>query len=87
VIVFIAAICLYCFGEHGKVFRCDKIIKIALIPLTRPVAHPDSDVSSSATAVEIINNKHPEIKVPLQQEDYRWSQDCACTSDSQGKPM
>jgi len=69
-VVLLAVMCLFvCFGT-GTVLAAEKgekIIKIGTIfPLTGPVATAGQRCQAAVqTAVEIINNKHPEIKVPL----------------------
>ncbi|MCX7636093.1 MAG: ABC transporter substrate-binding protein, partial [Syntrophales bacterium] len=68
----------------------EKIIKIGTIfPLTGPVATAGQRCQAAVqTAVEIINNKHPEIKVPLAKkagllDGYKI---VLVHADSQGKP-
>jgi branched-chain amino acid transport system substrate-binding protein len=68
----------------------EKIIKIGtLFPLTGPVATAGQRCQAAVqTAVEIINNKHPELKVPLaDQEGILDGYKIALVhADSQGKP-
>ena len=68
----------------------EKIIKIGtLFPLTGPVATAGQRCQAAVqTAVEIINNKHPELKVPLADQEgildgYKI---VLVHADSQGKP-
>lgn len=72
-IVFMAVICMLLgFGPGaGTVLAAEKIIKIGTIfPLTGPVATAGQRCQAAVqTAVEIINNKHPEIKVPLAKQE------------------
>jgi branched-chain amino acid transport system substrate-binding protein len=91
-ILFIAMLCLLlCFGlGAGTVQAAEKIIKIGtLFPLTGPVATAGQRCQAAVqTAVEIINNKHPEIKVPLaNQEGIMGGYKIVLVhADSQGKP-
>ncbi len=68
----------------------EKVIKIGTIfPLTGPVATAGQRCQAAVqTAVEIINNKHPEIKTPLADQEgildgYKF---VLVHADSQGKP-
>jgi len=91
-IVFLAVVCLLLgFGPcAGSVQAAEKIIKIGTIfPLTGPVATAGQRCQAAVqTAVEVINNKHPEIKVPLAKQagilgGYKI---VLVHADSQGKP-
>ncbi len=69
-LIFIVAVLFILMGfgpGAGSVFAAEKIIKIGTIfPLTGSVATAGQRCQAAVqTAVEIINNKHPEIKVPL----------------------
>jgi branched-chain amino acid transport system substrate-binding protein len=68
----------------------EKIIKIGtLFPLTGPVATAGQRCQAAVqTAVEIINNKHPEIKVPLADQEgiLDGHKIVLVHADSQGKP-
>ncbi len=82
---------LLCFSlGAGSVQAAEKIIKIGtLFPLTGPVATAGQRCQAAVqTAVEIINNKHPEIKVPLaNQEGIMGGYKIVLVhADSQGKP-
>jgi branched-chain amino acid transport system substrate-binding protein len=87
-----AVLCLFvAFGSGaGSVLAAEKIIKIGTIfPLTGPVATAGQRCQAAVqTAVEIINNKHPEIKVPLaSQEGLLGGYKIVLVhADSQGKP-
>lgn len=74
----------------GSVLATEKVIKIGtLFPLTGPVATAGQRCQAAVqTAVEIINNKHPEIKVPLaDQEGILGGHKIVLVhADSQGKP-
>lgn len=91
-IVFLAVVCLaWSFGPGtGSVLAAEKEIKIGtLFPLTGPVATAGQRCQAAVqTAVEIINNKHPEIKVPLaDQEGILGGHKIVLVhADSQGKP-
>jgi len=79
------------FGpQTGSVLAAEKVIKIGTIfPLTGPVATAGQRCQAAVqTAVEIINNKHPEIKVPLakQQGILKGYKIVLVHADSQGKP-
>jgi len=79
------------FGpQAGSVLAAEKVIKIGTIfPLTGPVATAGQRCQAAVqTAVEIINNKHPEIKVPLakQQGILKGYKIVLVHADSQGKP-
>ncbi len=91
-IVLLAVLCLLLgFGPGaGSVIAAEKIIKIGTIfPLTGPVATAGQRCQAAVqTAVEIINNRHPEIKVPLAKQagilgGYKI---VLVHADSQGKP-
>jgi branched-chain amino acid transport system substrate-binding protein len=91
-LVFLAALCLFVgFGSGaGPAVASEKIIKIGtLFPLTGPVATAGQRCQAAVqTAVEIINNNHPEIKVPLAaQEGILGGHKIVLVhADSQGKP-
>ncbi|MFA5179880.1 MAG: ABC transporter substrate-binding protein [Syntrophales bacterium] len=91
-IVFLAVICMLLgFGPGaGSVLAAEKIIKIGTIfPLTGPVATAGQRCQAAVqTAVEIINNKHPEIKVPLAKQEgiLNGYKIVLVHADSQGKP-
>jgi len=91
-IVFLAVICMLLgFGPGtGSVLAAEKIIKIGTIfPLTGPVATAGQRCQAAVqTAVEIINNKHPEIKVPLAKQEgiLKGYKIVLVHADSQGKP-
>lgn len=91
-LVFLAVVCLaWSFGlGAGSVLAAEKEIKIGtLFPLTGPVATAGQRCQAAVqTAVEIINNKHPEIKVPLaDQEGILGGHKIVLVhADSQGKP-
>ena len=91
-IVFMAVLCmLLTFGPGaGSVLAAEKIIKIGTIfPLTGPVATAGQRCQAAVqTAVEIINNKHPEIKVPLAKQAgiLNGYKIVLVHADSQGKP-
>jgi len=91
-IVFMAVLCmLLAFGPGaGSVLAAEKIIKIGTIfPLTGPVATAGQRCQAAVqTAVEIINNKHPEIKVPLAKQAgiLNGYKIVLVHADSQGKP-
>jgi branched-chain amino acid transport system substrate-binding protein len=79
------------FGSGaGSVLAAEKIIKIGTIfPLTGPVATAGQRCQAAVqTAVEIINNKHPEIKVPLAKQEgiLKGYKIVLVHADSQGKP-
>ena len=88
----LAVLCLLVgFGPGaGSVSAQEKIIKIGTIfPLTGPVATAGQRCQAAVqTAVEIINNKHPELKVPLaKQEGILGGYKIVLVhADSQGKP-
>lgn len=75
----------------GAAFAAEKVIKVgALYPLTGPCAVAGTRcVNAVETAIEVINNKHPELKgVPLAAQEgvnggYKF---VLVTADSQGKP-
>lgn len=91
-IMFMAVLCmLLAFGPGaGSVLAAEKIIKIGTIfPLTGPVATAGQRCQAAVqTAVEIINNKHPEIKVPLAKQAgiLKGYKIVLVHADSQGKP-
>lgn len=74
----------------GPAIAAEKIIKIGtLFPLTGPVATAGQRCQAAVqTAVEIINNKHPEIKVPLADTEgiLGGHKIVLVHADSQGKP-
>jgi branched-chain amino acid transport system substrate-binding protein len=74
----------------GPVLAAEKIIKIGtLFPLTGPVATAGQRCQAAVqTAVEIINNKHPEMNIPLaNQEGILGGHKIVLVhADSQGKP-
>ncbi len=91
-LVLMALVCLLAaLGPGaGSVLAAEKIIKIGTIfPLTGPVATAGQRCQAAVqTAVEIINNKHPDIKVPLaNQEGILGGHKIVLVhADSQGKP-
>jgi branched-chain amino acid transport system substrate-binding protein len=91
-IVFMAIIgILLGFGpQAGSVLAAEKIIKIGTIfPLTGPVATAGQRCQAAVqTAVEIINNRHPEIKVPLAKQEgiLNGYKIVLVHADSQGRP-
>jgi len=91
-ILFLAVVCLLlAFGPGtGLVQAAEKVIKIGtLFPLTGPVATAGQRCQAAVqTAVEIINNKHPEIKVPLAAQEgiLNGHKIVLVHADSQGKP-
>ena len=66
-IVAAVAVALMLGVAPGQSLAQDEVIKIGTIfPLTGPVALAGQRCKAAVeTAVEIINNKHPNIKVPL----------------------
>ena len=74
----------------GAAFAEDKVIKIGtLFPLTGPCAVAGQRcVAAVETAMEVINNKHPELKVPLAaQEGINGGYKIVLVkADTQGKP-
>jgi branched-chain amino acid transport system substrate-binding protein len=91
-IVLLTVVCLLLgFGPIiGPVLAAEKIIKIGTIfPLTGPVALAGPRCKAAVeTAVDILNNKNPKIKVPLADkkgwlEGYKF---VLVHTDSQGKP-
>jgi branched-chain amino acid transport system substrate-binding protein len=89
-IVAAVAVCLMLGVAPGQSLAQEKIIKIGTIfPLTGPVALAGQRCKAAVeTAVEIINNKHPNIKVPLAAQagvlgGYKF---VLVNADSQGKP-
>ena len=52
---------------HSGALAEEKVIKIGtLFPLTGPVATAGQRCQAAVeTAVEVVNNKHPELQVPL----------------------
>ncbi|MEN6466653.1 MAG: ABC transporter substrate-binding protein [Syntrophaceae bacterium] len=89
-LMILAALCLVIGPGAGPVTAAEKVIKIGtLFPLTGPVATAGQRCQAAVqTAVEIINNKHPEIKVPLAKQagilnGYKIQ---LVHADSQGKP-
>jgi len=91
-LVFLTVVCLvWGFGVGtGSVLAQEKVIKIGTIfPLTGPVATAGQRCQAAVqTAVEIINNKHPEIKVPLADTEgiLGGHKIVLVHADSQGKP-
>jgi len=89
-IVAAVAVALMLGAAPGPSLAQDKVIKIGTIfPLTGPVALAGQLCKSAVeTAVEILNNRHPEIKVPLADKK-GWLQGYKFVlvhTDSQGKP-
>jgi len=89
-IVAAVAVALMLGVAPGQSLAQDKVIKIGTIfPLTGPVALAGQRCKAAVeTAVEIINNKHPNIKVPLANQagllgGYKI---VLVHTDSQGKP-
>ncbi len=89
-IVAAVAVTLMLGAAPGQSLAQDKVIKIGTIfPLTGPVALAGQRCKAAVeTAVEIINNKHPNIKVPLANQagllgGYKI---VLVHADSQGKP-
>lgn len=89
-IVAAVAVALMLGAAPGQSLAQDKVIKIGTIfPLTGPVALAGQRCKAAVeTAVEIINNKHPNIKVPLANQagllgGYKI---VLVHTDSQGKP-
>lgn len=91
-IVFLSVLCLLLsFGiGTGSVQAAEKIIKIGTIfPLTGPVATAGQRCQAAVqTAVDIINSKHPDIKVPLASQEgiLNGHKIVLVHADSQGKP-
>ena len=85
-----AAVCLLLSAAAGPSMAQEKVIKIGTIfPLTGPVALAGQRCQASVqTAVEIINHKYPNIKVPLAaQEGILGGHKIVLVhADSQGKP-
>lgn len=88
----VAFVCVFSgFGPGlSPTLAAEKVIKIGtLFPLTGPVATAGQRCQAAVqTAVEIINNKHPELKVPLADQEgildgYKIE---LVHADSQGKP-
>jgi branched-chain amino acid transport system substrate-binding protein len=84
------AVCLALGVTPGQSMAQEKVIKIGMIfPLTGPVATAGQRCKAAVeTAVEILNNKHPNIKVPLADkkgwlEGYKF---VLVSADSQSKP-
>jgi branched-chain amino acid transport system substrate-binding protein len=77
-------------SSTGSALAAEKVIKIGtLFPLTGPVATAGQRCQAAVqTAVEIINNKHPEIKVPLADQEgiLDGHKIVLVHADSQGKP-
>lgn len=78
-----------CLGGSGALAE-EKIIKIGtLFPLTGPVATAGQRCQAAVeTAVEVVNNKHPELQVPLAEKEglldgYKI---VLVNADTQGKP-
>ena len=91
-ILLLAAACMLLgFGPGAEsALAAEKVIKIGTIfPLTGPVALAGQRCKAAVeTAVEILNNRHPEIKVPLADKK-GWLQGYKFVlvhTDSQGKP-
>ena len=84
------AVCLLLGIAAGPSFAQEKVIKIGtLFPLTGPVALAGQRCQAAVqTAVEIINNSYPNIKVPLatQQGILGGYKIVLVHADSQGKP-
>ncbi|HTY26151.1 MAG TPA: ABC transporter substrate-binding protein [Desulfomonilaceae bacterium] len=91
-LAFLAILCLTLgFGSGTEsVLAAEKIIKIGtLFPLTGPVATAGQRCQAAVqTAVEIINNKHSDIKVPLADQEgiLGGTKIVLVHADSQGKP-
>ncbi|HPL63390.1 MAG TPA: ABC transporter substrate-binding protein [Syntrophales bacterium] len=89
-IVFFAVICLLIGFGPGSAPAAEKVIKIGtLFPLTGPVASAGQRCQAAVqTAVEIINNRHPGIKVPLAKQAgiINGYKIVLVHADSQGKP-
>ncbi len=91
-IVFVAVMCLLLSFGPGveSVTAAEKIIKIGTIfPLTGPVANAGQRCQAAVqTAVEIINNKHPELNIPLAKQAgiLNGYKIVLVHADSQGKP-
>ena len=90
-VLFAACCLLLSFGPGAAPAQAaEKIIKIGTIfPLTGPVATAGQRCQAAVqTAVEIINNKHPEIKVPLAKQEgiLKGHKIVLVHADSQGKP-
>lgn len=85
-----AAVCLMLVLATGPSMAQEKVIKIGTIfPLTGPVALAGQRCQAAVqTAAEIINNKYPDIKVPLAaQEGILGGHKIVLVhADSQGKP-
>ena len=68
----------------------EKVIKIGTIfPLTGPVALAGQRCKAAVeTAVEILNNKHPNIKVPLltRKAGSQGTSSCSCTPTARASP-
>jgi len=89
-IVAAVAVCLVLGVAPGQSLAQEKIIKIGTIfPLTGPVALAGQRCKAAVeTAVDILNNKYPNIKVPLADKKgwltgYKF---VLVNTDSQGKP-
>ena len=89
-IVAAVAVCLVLGVAPGQSLAQEKVIKIGTIfPLTGPVALAGQRCKAAVeTAVDILNNKYPNIKVPLAEKKgwlagYKF---VLVNTDSQGKP-
>ena len=89
-LLLVLAACLLVGLASGPAPAQEKVIKIGTIfPLTGPVAPAGQRCQAAVqTAVEIINNKHPDIQVPLAaQEGILGGHKIVLVhADSQGKP-
>lgn len=90
IVITLAVLCLMLGTGAGPVAAAEKVIKIGtLFPLTGPVATAGQRCQAAVqTAVEIINNKHPELKVPLARQTgiLNGYKIVLVHADSQGKP-
>lgn len=90
IVITLAVLCLTLGTGAGPVAAAEKVIKIGtLFPLTGPVATAGQRCQAAVqTAVEIINNKHPELKVPLARQTgiLNGYKIVLVHADSQGKP-
>ncbi|WP_352424937.1 ABC transporter substrate-binding protein, partial [Aminomonas paucivorans] len=88
VVLTVACLALCVLGSAA--FAADKVIKIGtLFPLTGPCAVAGQRcVAAVETAAEVINNKHPELKVPLAAQEgiNGGTKIVLVKADTQGKP-
>ena len=88
--VVLAVACLALCVLGSAAFAADKVIKIGtLFPLTGPCAVAGQRcVAAVETAAEVINNKHPELKVPLAAQEgiNGGTKIVLVKADTQGKP-